>query len=419
MKPDQIPGALGRVNQFGSATERLFSLLYNGLNRRSQNDELEKRTQQLAQRQEAIQQLKERNRQLQEHLAQRVDFTEKLHGILTTLDTGVIMQDLEGRMAYINRAGRDMLGSQKNFWESDLGLLFEEYRHVDRLSSEIEPLGEARRVQVGPRVLAARPAAVANDRGQRIGTMIVLHDITHEDLAAELKDKFVTAISHELKTPMTVIKGMSEVLLGQPDDSPANRRWLETLGRNVDILDRMVVELLDVSEMSAGQLEIRQDIVQIEPLVISVVNGLSPEVIKRRLEVKVLARDLDHLHLMGDAKRLRWALHHLLQNSVQYTEPGGHIDVQMGLNEANPQFLFVDFIDDGVGIAEKDQAHIFERFYRGDPRDADGRLIDPRGLGQGLFIAQKVAEAHGGHLGFTSTPGKGSVFTLTLPVVGN
>ena len=116
---------------------------------------------------------------------------------------------------------------------------------------------------------------------------------------------------------------------------------------------------------------------------------------------------------------MRWALGHMLQNSVYYTEAGGHIVVAAGLQDNNPDYLDVSFIDDGVGISEKDLPHVFERFYRGDPRDKSGKLVDPRGLGQGLFVAKTVAQLHGGYINVESEAGQGSMFTLTLPTMDN
>lgn len=414
-----IGTVLGRVNQLGAATERLFSRLYRGLTRRSQiESDREARQRRRAELLEKIDQAKrinEQNSLLKTKLQQREHDVERLEGILGNITEGIIMQDMEGRVEYMNRAAKELIGSQKNFWQSELARLFESARESGDSSTELAPLGDIQRIQIEHRVLGAHLAAVFNNHGERIGTMIVLRDVTRDALADRLKDQFVTAISHELKTPMTVIKGMSEVLKNQPEDQPANRKLLETLSRNVDILDRMVVELLDVSEMGAGSFDIRQVEIDLEEMLWSVVKGAEPEISKNRLDVMVMMREVEVLGIIGDDERLRWALGHLLQNSIHYTEPGGHIVLRASLDE-NPQYIRVDLLDSGVGIAEKDLPHIFERFYRGDPRNAQGKLVDPRGLGQGLFIARTVAEAHGGYLGVLhSKVGEGSTFTLVLP----
>lgn len=407
----EVGGALTRVNRLGSATERLFSRLYTTLNQRSrqQKDVMEK-----------LRQQKQRNQQLMQIVQRREGEIERLNGILASIDEGIIMQDTEGRIVLVNKAARTLLGSQKAFWESELGSLFDAYRDVTKLDSELTPLAEPTRVQINNRILGAQLAAVANSQGTRLGTMIVLRDVTRDALGDRLKEQFITAISHELRTPMAAIKGMSEVILGQPEGKPINRRFLETIGRNVDILDRMIVELLDISEMSADAFSIRQDPVEIQNVIWNVVNGMMPEIRRAQLEAWLMVSDSERLVVTGDDERLRWALGHLVQNSVRYTEPGGHIFVtarrQQSEQEGQSEHqIAIQVVDTGVGISEKDLPHIFERFYRGEPRTSSGKLLDPRGLGQGLFIARRVTEAHRGYLTVRSAPGSGSIFTMVLP----
>lgn len=410
----EVNSVLNRVNRLGATTEKFFSRLYAGL--RPGGSGTSKREQLKLQK---AQLMADRNKQLRQILRQREGEVSRLSAILSTIEEGVIMQDMDGRIVVINQAAQRLLGTQKNFWESELGTLFDAYRDVTQVESEIAPLGDPTRIQVNNRILGAQLAAVADEKGERLGTMIVLRDVTRDALADRLKDQFVTAISHELRTPMTVIKGVSEILAGTPADQPLNRKLMETLTRNVDTLDRMVVELLDISEMGAGAFSIRHDVINLEPLLWSVVNSMSSEIKRGRLDLAFMARDLPELKVKGDEQRLRWALGHLLQNSIRYTEPRGHLMVLARLSEDNEGYMNIAVIDTGVGISEKDLPHIFERFYRGEPRTSSGKLLDPRGLGQGLFVARTVAEAHGGYLTVRTKPGEGSTFTMVLPVANN
>jgi signal transduction histidine kinase len=399
----EIGGVLGRVNRLGTATEHMFSRLYRGINRKSA----------LQAEMQNAQRLTEQNRQLQRMVKKRDTEIERLNSILGSIDEGVIMQDNEGRIVVVNQAARNLIGSQKNFWDSELGTLFNAYSSVTTVDSELVPLGEPVNVTLNNRVLGAQLAAVADSQGGRLGTMIVLRDVTDEALSERLKDQFITAISHELRTPMAVIKGMSEVMLAQSPDAKPNRRLLETLSRNVDILDRMIVELLDLSELTSGEFSIRADVLDLEAVIWNTINGLRPEINRAKLDVAVMVRDEGSLMVSGDDQRLRWALGHLMQNSVYYTESGGHIIVT--LRHSDESHVAVQIVDTGVGISEDDLPHIFQRFYRGKPRTAGGKLIDPRGLGQGLFIARTVTEAHGGYVDVHSRPGEGSIFTVVLP----
>ncbi|MBC8170291.1 MAG: PAS domain-containing protein, partial [Anaerolineae bacterium] len=290
--PPEVNTMITRVNLFGSITEKLFSRLYAGLrNRSGAND---RRKIEEIQKQKA-RMIAERNKQLRQALRRHEVEVSRLNGILATIDEGIIMQDMEGRIVLINDAAQKLLGTQKNFWESELGTLFDAYRDVVKVDSELAPLGEPTRIQVNNRILGAQLAAVADAGGERLGTMIVLRDVTHDAMLERLKDQFVTAISHELRTPMTVIKGVGEVIANQGEGGPTSKRLLDTLTRNVDTLDRMVVELLDISEMGAGTFSVRQDAVKIEPLLWSVVNSMATELKRAKLDVAFMARDIEQL----------------------------------------------------------------------------------------------------------------------------
>src|SRR5260221_13367429 len=153
---------------------------------------------------------------------------------------------------------------------------------------EMETIGDPIRLQVNNRIIGARLAAVATPEGFPLGTIIVLTDVTREALADRLKDEFVTQLTHELRSPLTAIKGMSEVLLSQPDDRPPNRKFLEAIGRNASILDRMITELLDISEIGAGSFAVRQDVILLDELLIDVIKGQESRVKKAELNVGLM-----------------------------------------------------------------------------------------------------------------------------------
>ncbi len=400
----ELSGAIHRINRLGAASERVFSRLYKGLGR--SDDTMAIQAQQAA--------LREQNAQLQTTLRQRNVELERLNSILASIDQGVIMQDNEGRLVLVNEAARKLLGTIKSFWQSDLGTLFNDFREFAALDSELSPLSAPTRVQVNNRIIGAQLAAVADAEGNRLGTIIVLRDVTDETLANRLQDHFITAISHELRTPMAVIKGVSEVIMAS--EATSNRRLLETLSRNVDILDRMIVELLDISELSSNSFSIRHEPLNLEELLWNVVKGQTPEINRASLDVSVLVRNSEQLMTIGDDQRLRWAFGHLLANAVHYTESGGHILITASVRDGDR--LEIQFVDTGVGISDKDMPRIFERFYRGRAFNASGKRVDPRGLGQGLFIARKVFEAHEGYISASSPQGQGSIFTVVLPKAG-
>ncbi len=396
----QARSVFGFIRTLGTATERFFRRLYLGGGGAPV----------------LAADIPQRERQLQEEVLSREAEIAHLTAVLESIGEGVIMQDVDGRIMMMNEAARRMLGSQKAFWESALAHLFEKSLKVFNLHSEFEPVGEPVRVEINDRILAAQVAAVADSHNARLGTVIVLRDVTRDALAERLRDGFITQVSHELRTPLTAIKGMSDVLLSQPPERPPNRRFLEAISRNVDVLDRMIVELLDISEISGGTFAVRQEELVLDDLVWSVVRGLQSRWERAGLEVHVINVGRGKTRILGDNRRLRWALGHLLENSINYTLPGGKITFRIG--EVSQKRVIIRVEDTGVGIREVDLPHIFNRFYRGEARTPDGKIIDPRGLGQGLFIARAVVEAHGGYLAVESKVGVGSIFSLALPLPG-
>jgi two-component system phosphate regulon sensor histidine kinase PhoR len=404
-----VRGLLRVVDEFGSATERFFERLYRGLNRKQRTaGGASPDPDQMAA-------LRQANRELTARVRDVQTVATRLQAVFASIDEGVVMQDTQGRIVLMNKAAHSLLGSVKAFWASDLGRSFEAARDIVPKDGEMEPIGAPLRVQVNDRIVGAQLAALATPDGQPLGTLIVLRDVTKEALADRLKDQFVTQISHELRTPLASIKGMSEVLLHQPADRAPNRKFLEAIGRNAAILDRMIVELLDISEISEGTFAVRNDELSLDELVLDVIKGQEASIKKKDLNVGVMVINRMRTRIMGDDRRLRWAIGHLLDNSVNYTLEGGFVTLRIGAVRGGRVLLEV--IDSGVGISDKDLPHVFERFYRGEAKTPAGKTIDPRGLGQGLYVARAVAEAHRGYLSVSSATGQGSKFTLALPFV--
>ncbi|MEM9951477.1 MAG: HAMP domain-containing sensor histidine kinase [Chloroflexota bacterium] len=401
---DELGEMLKRVHMLGSATENLFNRLYSGLNRRKELSEA------LAE----LDNMDVRNRKLREALAEKSIETQRLTAILASISEGIIMQDTEGRIVMMNSAAQKILGSSRTFWSSELGILFRESRHIPSVGSDIVPVSEAKRVDINERTVSAQIASISDDDNERIGTLMILRDVTDE-LSERMKHSFVTHMSHEIKTPLNPLRLASEVLLNTPEGQAPNRRMLEMIGRNVDVLDRLITEMLDMSAMTSGDFQIKQDQVLLEDVIFEVVDGLTPDIQKGDLELFLMLKDSDDLVLTGDLKNLRWAFSNILRNAIQYTLSGGEIWVAAGIDRQQDDHIILEVTDTGVGISQDDVRYVFDLFYRGDARAEDGTKLDPRGLGQGLFVARTVAEAHGGHLLVETEQYEGTTFRMILP----
>ena len=406
---------LNEVHRFGSASESLFRRLYRGLNRRRQLEEELRQQSALAGREASRHaDLQERYSQLQAEHSRRGSEMERLQAMLGSLEEGIIVQDPGGKVTMMNRAAEAMLGGKRAFWDSELGTLFERYRDVEEIPAELTPLGESDEFPLNHRFVRAQLVAVGDDCRRRIGTVIILRDVTYDALAERLKDGFARQIAEEMESPISVIRLASELLSGKPEDSLVNQRLLEKLLQNVDVLDQLALELLDIAKMTAGVFDVEREPLAAESMLWSVVNGIGPEVKRRGIDLLVMTRGLSGVMLRGDESRLQWALGHLIRNGADYNTEGGYVALAARVETRNARrYLLISVSDDGAGISSADLPHVFERFFRGGASALEDR---PAGLGQGLYVANAICEAHGGFLEAQSRLGVGSIFTLGVPL---
>jgi signal transduction histidine kinase len=409
-EPEVARSWLRRIHHLSNATEQVFSRLYRNLGGQpglhSQLDE--------AQADLAL--TERRNRRLRRLLRNSQMEISRLQAILEAISEGIIMQDLDGRILYMNQAAYQILGSESKFWNSELAQLFSAVSAAPDTQAELVPLGEPHKLNIGSRMLSVQLAAVNDSQKQRIGTLIVLRDATQDELNERIKHSFVMHISHELRTPLAPMRIASEILLNTPEDQAPNQRMLEMISRNVDILDRMVNEMIDLSAMTAGALEIRHEPVQLAPLIGDLYEEFRLDAKNAKIELLLMTAHAESLTLVGDEKFLRWSISNLLRNAIQYNERGGRVDlrVKRDIRQSRPHIV-LEVRDTGVGIRDEDLPKIFDLFYRGEARTKSGKRLDPRGLGQGLYVARTIAHAHGGALSVESRLHEGTKFRLILP----
>jgi signal transduction histidine kinase len=252
------------------------------------------------------------------------------------------------------------------------------------------------------------------DNGNPAGTVLVMRDVTRDVAAERLKDDFINNISHELRTPLTVIKGYSDLL--KLDEKQAQiavyKKAMAEIFANAASLERMIGRLIDLSEMASGALRLDMRRTGLNRLVMETLGEWDEALRKSGLTAQI-HMVVEDLIIKADKQRLQWAFDAILENIAQYCPQGGDLDVNLSRLESA---ALIQFRDPGVGISGEDLPHVFKRFYRGNPIDGDGNILDPRGMGQGLYIVKSVVEAHGGRVWVESEIGKGSVFSLLLPL---
>lgn len=407
--------SLNEAHRFGGASESLFRRLYRGLSRRRQlEDELRQQRALAGQEQSAHQALQRQHQRLQGEHQRRGSELERLRAVLGSLEDGIIAQDTSGKVTMMNRAADAMLGGKRAFWDSDLGTLFERYRDVQEAPAELTPLGDSVELPLNNHVVRAQLVAIGDESRRRIGTIIILRDVTHDALALRLQDGFAHYIAEDMQKPVSVVKLASELLGAQPEDRAVNQNLLEKLLQNIDILDQLALELLDIARMKTGLFDVKRETLNAEAMLWSVANSLAPNLRGRGIDLLVMTRGLQGLAVRGDDTRLQWALGHLIRNGAEYNSEGGYVALAARAERRKArEYLLISVSDNGKGIREADLPHIFERFYRGG---SSANQAMPGGLGQGLYVAKAICDAHGGFLQARSQPGIGSVFTMAVPL---
>ncbi len=244
---------------------------------------------------------------------------------------------------------------------------------------------------------------------------IVVHqDVTALKEAEALKDEFIGIAAHELRNPLAVLKGFSQMLIVQTarGKGPQLTDWqleaLDGIDQSTVRLVELIDDLLDVTRLQAGQLEL-----SIEPtnLIDLVRRVMGKQRITTAQHTLNLHTALEHLVVNIDTRRMEQVLNNIIGNAIKYSPDGGTIDVTISEDRAQ-LFALLSIKDTGIGIPVEQQARVFGRFVRGD----NARAYGIGGTGLGLYLSRELVERHNGRIWFESTEGKGSTFTISLPV---
>ncbi|MBN1219678.1 MAG: GAF domain-containing protein [Anaerolineae bacterium] len=343
---------------------------------------------------------------------------------LENLSCGVIIGDAENKINRVNAAATQML------LQRDTNLVGKELTHicdderwqqaVKQLKTSDEPMVTTT-FKINNNVLRATISPMVSSDGEaKEGTVTIVYDITAEAESQQARDEFVASLSQELRTPMTSITGYTDLLLGESVGiiGEMQRKFLQRIKANIERMGSMLNDLIGVTAIDAGQLEIR-------PTVVDMAEVIEDTIISARaqLEENEITLNLNLPEGMppveADPESVRQILANLLSNAIKCTPVGGTLEILAAIHteggensEDETQFLRVSLRDSGGGIAEKDLARVFERFYR-----AERPLIQGLGeTGVGLAIVKSLVEAHGGRVWVESEMGEGSTFHFLLPI---
>ncbi|MCS7087942.1 MAG: ATP-binding protein [Thermoflexales bacterium] len=360
------------------------------------------------------------NARLYEQLVQE---KRRLDAILEFSADGIAILDSAHYIQMFNRALSRMLGIHA---EQALGRRFEEIvvlvnKRSGMTLAEAEaggwPLvsdapavrveGDLRRADGSTLSVEMAFTALFNARGRLVNIIVAVHDLTRFRLAEEMKATFIAAVSHELKTPVALIKGYASTLLRTDAQwsEQTLRESLKVIEEEADRLSELIENLLDASRAQAGRFRIAPVELDLAELIPRVVQKFQTQSPSHQFAVS-LASDLPLVY--ADEARITQVLSNLISNAVKYSPPGSKVQVSA---RATPTEVIISVSDEGLGIPREEQERIFERFYRGENATRRGTP----GTGLGLYLTRIIVEAHGGRIWVESDGKSGSTFHVALP----
>jgi two-component system phosphate regulon sensor histidine kinase PhoR len=334
--------------------------------------------------------------------------------VLSSMGEGLLAVDENERIININRAAAGLLGIEMAKAEGrtiyEMIRNAELQRFVGSALSSTEPVeGDIILHDGGGRFLHARGTTLRDAEGQKVGAVVVLTDVTSLRRLEDVRRDFVANVSHELKTPITSIKGFVETLIdGAIHDPEDAERFLAIIAKQADRLSAIIEDLMTLArieqEAEKNQVPLRQ--CRILGVLEEAVRDCQPKIAEKNISIKLDCRD--DVSATINPQLLEQAIVNLLDNAIKYSDPEGVIEIDVKQANAGTTISVRDY---GCGIAKEHLPRLFERFYRVDK----ARSRELGGTGLGLAIVKHIAQAHGGSITVESSPGAGSSFFIHLP----
>ncbi len=332
---------------------------------------------------------------------------QQLQAILASSPDAVIVIDRRERVLLLNPAAETIF--RVNGATAVNRPLAEVINRTELIELARNPqLGTPRQVPLddGRTMFASASPIMAGD-GNLLGQVMVLRDVTYFKQLDELKSEFVATVSHDLRVPLTFMRGYASMLPMVGQLNPKQGEFADKIVVGIEQMSELIEDLLDLNRIEAG-VGLARETCQINDLVNSAVSNFRNNAANKNIALSLqLADDLPTIS--GDKTLLRQAISNLVDNAIKYTAAGGRVKIVSELREQN---VVVSVQDTGIGIAPSDQARLFEKFFRVKQRDT----IGIKGSGLGLAIVKSIVERHGGRSWVESRLGQGSSFYMALPL---
>ena len=332
----------------------------------------------------------------------------RLAAVLASTSDGVIVTDQTKRVLLINKAMEGIFGLTPN---EVIGRPVTSVLSAPLLLEALTSGDESarnREIPVGKdKVFYASTSTIVGHDGQVMGRVAVLHDITHLKEIDAMKSDFVATVSHDLRSPLTFMRGYATMLTMIGDMNEKQEDYVEKILGGIDQMAKLVDDLLDLGRIESGT-KLRDDMIEVEPLLADIATELwqHAHISGIKLEVDVDPKDMV---FMGDKRLVRQALTNLVSNGIKYAPNSGLMELRA---EKIKEEVVFSVKDNGPGISKEDQMRLFERFYRAQAKGTE----KVKGSGLGLAIVKSIAEKHGGRAWCRSERGEGTTFYVAIPL---
>lgn len=357
-----------------------------------------------------------------EALRHKADSDSELVTAIDAMSQGVVIFDESGRVRHANGAAGVLLSIRRDALQ---GLEIDKACSNPDVQAAVKGMcaGQIRQRRIvefaskgtGRDIAADQNAGVLRfsmrpvRRDEGVMCVLVIEDITQQRAADEARNAFVAHATHELRTPLTNIRLYIEQLIEDDGDAAARANALNVVNQEVRRLERIITDMLSVSEIEAGTLQIRRGDVRLDAMLTELEADFKAQAAEKEITLSFqLPPKLPVLQ--GDRDKVAVALHNLVGNALKYTPQGGQVTVRV--DHSGPT-LTIEVVDNGIGIKSDEAELVFEKFYRAK----DKRVANITGTGLGLTLARQVIRLHGGDITCKSQIDKGTTFTVTLPAM--
>jgi signal transduction histidine kinase len=327
----------------------------------------------------------------------------RLEAILDSTVNGIVVTGSDGELVLANPVARDWL--TKSLSPEESTLLRET---VQRLGEDADENPE-RVLELTGLDLQLRAARISEPGVKEATAVVAIHDISHLKALDRMKSRFVSNVSHELRTPIATIKLFAHLMRKQPERW---REYLEPLAQEADHQADLVEDILEISRVDAGRLEVKPERTDLNELAEAVVANYQTSAQKEGLTLTHRSAEPGLISAV-DMNRMMQVLDNLINNAIRYTPAGGTVTVSTERTEARGRdWAIITVTDTGMGIPQSELPHVFDRFFRGERP----QMMQISGTGLGLAIVKEIVELHGGRVTVESEVDGGSTFTIWLPL---